>query len=73
MSDTSTMFRFVALAAVLVMIGIACSNSSDPVSDDPGQTVSSTNCIGCHTDDARLQATATPDTSSGGGEGSGEG
>jgi hypothetical protein len=69
----------VSLAAVLVVLGLACSeNTSQPGGGDDGGSGGDTGdplsaaCMSCHGDEERLQATASPDTSSGE-EPSGEG
>jgi hypothetical protein len=78
MRQAAPLSLIASLAAILVVIGLACSeNSSQPVDDgeDPNgnnEDPLSAACMSCHGDEERLQATATPDSSSGE-EPSGEG
>ena len=58
----------VALAVVPVVLE-GCSEVADPLNRPRGADAGA--CLDCHADQARLEATAVPDTS--GGEPSGEG
>ncbi len=79
MMSRSTQQRLsIWLVAVVAGLGLACDDEcGEPVGPGGGGGTggepTEAACVGCHTDEAKLQATATPDTSSGGEEPSGEG
>ena len=54
-------FGLVAVFAVLVIGGIACTNYQIPGSGGGGEVGENT-CEGCHTDYERLMAVHSPDT-----------
>ncbi len=55
---------------VLLIMVVGCAELADPLKRSGGGA-SSSNCVGCHTDEATLTAVAEPDTSEG--DESGEG
>lgn len=64
------LISYVLVFLLVVVLVSGCSRTYDPVDDDHAALTNS--CVNCHTDEAMLIATATPDTSSSGGE-AGEG
>ena len=60
-SWTAKIILIVSLAA-LVGILMGCAEENKVITEAPGGTITATDgCIGCHTDEAMLQATAEPD------------
>ena len=73
MNRIASVKMLAAMIVALVFSGLACSSTSDPTGDGNGDTDFTDACIDCHSDEARLRATAEPDTSDNGEEPSGEG
>jgi mono/diheme cytochrome c family protein len=49
---------------VLLIMVAGCAELADPLKRSGGEA-SSSNCVGCHTDEDMLKAVAEPDTSEG--------
>jgi hypothetical protein len=64
------LISYVLAFLLIVVLLSGCSRTYDPVDD--GHAALTNSCVNCHSDEAMLIATATPDTSSSGGE-AGEG
>ena len=64
------LISYILVFMLVVVLVAGCSRTYDPVSDDHAALTNS--CVTCHTDEAMLIATATPDTTSSEGE-AGEG
>ncbi|MCB2199725.1 hypothetical protein KQI63_09985 [bacterium] len=59
-SWTARTILLVSIAALLAILA-GCANDNELISDVPGAGTEQLNgCIGCHTDEAMLQATADP-------------
>lgn len=74
MNRAASLKMIAGMVIALVFSGLACSSTSDPTDGTNGDSPDFTNaCIDCHSDEARLKATAEPDTSGNGEEPAGEG
>ena len=64
MRPTAARETCLALLMVLLIMVVGCAELADPLKRSGGEA-SSSNCVGCHTDEATLRAVADPDTSEG--------